>query len=678
MIKKYQYGGPGYFLPKNNLQQKFKDKLYNLSRRIMATANNVKDINYDTLPSGEPLEGVAQTTYLLPRHLQKEKFLEYGYKESPGDYGLVKKAVGNRKLPVYQKNPDVISRNELQVVGNPNYTVWFGNSTEALTHAGNYPSAIYHDDQGNLYQKSWDLNDYGGGAGAYTHYSPKEKIMADIGDIIGSPVVVTTGFRPIYTQKGPEDKQANLLDTGEWKPLDNIINSYLNKKGLHIDSYKENGNNIKFLSLPEVIIKGKKQNIKTRGPIKTANARKWKHQTGGTLVETLGGGNTITAKQKAKSNLTKRKAPDWDNLDRGYRYLTQDMKLPHDQAIAIMGNVVEESQGDYKTTQKNGRGRGLIQWDGRPAPKGRYGQWGSIWASVAKKANVYDPDTDTVKNYWAPWNGLKGDQVRQKFISAPLKQKARIYAESYLRPGKPRIADRQLSAMQLDSIYNPKIKNIVVQQKIGGKIDFLSLGGIASGIKNIVNNVGNFMKSDTGKSILSAGSSLLGLGKSISNSGKITDAANEAEEAINAQESADRQKSFAEKYASILQEKLSKPDIDVNGSPIHTNGVNVTNEAYNQAINTFNFDNSKYNQMRKQIKEQAQQVQNENSSSMIGSVGGLIDSIGGIAGSLLNKKSTAPKGSQIITGSPDSSKQVITTNSGMSGTVDDWRKAILG
>jgi hypothetical protein len=30
---------------------------------------------------------------------------------------------------------------------------------------------------------------------------------------------------------------------------------------------------------------------------------------------------------------------------------------------------------------------------------------------------------------------------------------------------------------------------------------------------------------------------------------------------------------------------------------------------------------------------------------MIGSVGGLIDSIGGIAGSLLNKKSTAPKSS---------------------------------
>jgi len=30
----------------------------------------------------------------------------------------------------------------------------------------------------------------------------------------------------------------------------------------------------------------------------------------------------IKAKEKAKSNLTKRKNPDWDSMDRGYRYLT--------------------------------------------------------------------------------------------------------------------------------------------------------------------------------------------------------------------------------------------------------------------------------------------------------------------------------------------------------------------
>ena len=354
MIKKYQYGGPGYFLPKNNLQQKFKGKLYNLSRRIMATANGVKDINYDTLPSGEPLEGVAQTTYLLPRHLQKEKFLEYGYKESPGDYGLVKKAVGNRKLPVYQKNPDVISRNELQVVGNPDYTVWFGNSTEALTHAGNYPSAIYHDDQGNLYQKSWDLNDYGGGTGAYTRYSPKEKMMADIGDIIGSPVVVTTGFRPIYTQKGPEDKQANLLDTGEWKPLDAIINSYLNQKGLHIDSYKENGNNIKFLSLPEVIIKGKKQNIKMRDSIKAANARKWKHKEGGIIKADEG--TKFLSKQwfkNAGNNISSFLSSDAGKglLDLGKSAFSG--YTDYKNASNLLDSQIEQSKADLEQTYNN-------------------------------------------------------------------------------------------------------------------------------------------------------------------------------------------------------------------------------------------------------------------------------------------------------------------------------------
>ena len=205
---------------------------------------------------------------------------------------------------------------------------------------------------------------------------------------------------------------------------------------------------------------------------------------------------SVTAKQQAKSNLTKRKNPDWDNLDRGYRYLTQDMKLPHDQAVAVMGNVVEESQGDYKAVQKNGGRRGLIQWDGKNVPSGRYNQWGNIWASVAKPANVYDSTTDTVKNYWAPWGGLKGDKVRQRFIKAPIKEKARIYAESYIRSGKnSRIADRQLSAMQLDSIYNPRIKDVIVQ-KDGGMLEFLKNG---SGIHIKEENKGKFTSYCGGK-----------------------------------------------------------------------------------------------------------------------------------------------------------------------------------
>ena len=189
------------------------------------------------------------------------------------------------------------------------------------------------------------------------------------------------------------------------------------------------------------------------------------------------------------------------------------MKLPHDQAIAIMGNVVEESQGDYKAVQKNGGGRGLIQWDGHPAPTGRYGQWGKIWASVAKPANVYDSKTDTMKNYWAPWGGLKGEQVRQKFINSPLKTKTKIYAESYLRPGKPRIKDRQLSAMQLDSIYNPRIKNIIINKE--GGIVKAADGTKTSWISNSLGKVGNILNSDLGKSLFNGiSSSIFGGGNS--------------------------------------------------------------------------------------------------------------------------------------------------------------------
>ena len=219
----------------------------------------------------------------------------------------------------------------------------------------------------------------------------------------------------------------------------------------------------------ECIARGKRSSSPTIRKRATfaANARKWKHQYGGNINQA---GGTIKAGQLAKKHLTSRKNPDWDNMDRGYRYLTQDMGMDHNRAIALMGNVIEESQGNYQAVQKNGGGRGLIQWDGRPAPKGRYSQWGSVWASVTKKANRYNPETGVTQNYWAPWNGLKGEEARKKFNNpkTPIKTKTQIYAESYLRPGKPRIADRKLSSMQLDSIYNPNIKNITVRLKKKG------------------------------------------------------------------------------------------------------------------------------------------------------------------------------------------------------------------
>lgn len=213
------------------------------------------------------------------------------------------------------------------------------------------------------------------------------------------------------------------------------------------------------------------------------NARRWKHQNGGTM----------TAGKLAKKHLTFRKNPDWDNLDRGYRYLTKDMGLDHDSAIALMGNVVEESQGYYNMVQKNGGGRGLIQWDGRPTPKGRYAQWAHILHSVTTPANRRNQKTGETENYWKSIGNQTGEQLRQKFNNpkTSIKTKTQIYSKSYLRPGKPRIPDRQLSAAQLDSVYNPRIKNTIVRvKKKGGS---MRIPGVIDSNPNLDNMKGNYV-----------------------------------------------------------------------------------------------------------------------------------------------------------------------------------------
>lgn len=68
-----------------------------------------------------------------------------------------------------------------------------------LVHAGNYPTTVYLDPKTlDLYQKAWDLNDYGlSSGGTAVHYSFPKQIVANLLDLIGSPVVVTTGIRKI-------------------------------------------------------------------------------------------------------------------------------------------------------------------------------------------------------------------------------------------------------------------------------------------------------------------------------------------------------------------------------------------------------------------------------------------------------------------------------------------------
>ena len=144
----------------------------------------------------------GQDAFLFSKKEQEKAFLNSGYHlENSKDYGLVKKAVGDRDLPIYKKNEDVIPRDSLTVVANPD--IWLGDVREELEHAGYAPTALYIDKDGNFYQQSWDLQDYGmqsaGSKGA--SYDPVRQIIANTIDIVGNPVVRKSGIRPIKNIK---------------------------------------------------------------------------------------------------------------------------------------------------------------------------------------------------------------------------------------------------------------------------------------------------------------------------------------------------------------------------------------------------------------------------------------------------------------------------------------------
>lgn len=208
--------------------------------------------------------GVAQRTYLLNRDDQEKEFLDAGYiKGEKGDYGLVKKAVGDRDLPIYQREPDSTSRDNLVPIGNISDT--YLSDKGELIHAGSYPTAIYYDSiNDKFYQKAWDLNDYsliGDSKGASSRYTGVKKVASKFLDLVGSPVVVTSGIQEI-----PSDADFSI-------PL--MMRDYLDNKGLKYSDLgllKEktllniNGDSIgtykgSYMTphLPEVIITGTKK-----------------------------------------------------------------------------------------------------------------------------------------------------------------------------------------------------------------------------------------------------------------------------------------------------------------------------------------------------------------------------------------------------------------------------------
>lgn len=199
------------------------DAIFNISRHLMQYGRNksvLAPINTEfNIIDNEPIESMAQATYLTPRNIQKQKFLEVGYTEAPRDYGLVKKAVGDRNIPVYQKRPDDEKRENLIAIGNID-TEWFGKDRAELRHAGSYPTAVYiNPENSKVYQKAWDLNDYGGNTGTAKAYNPMRKLEANVIDKIGSPVVVTSGISEVDNE--------NIRGS-----LESVLDDFMYNKGL--------------------------------------------------------------------------------------------------------------------------------------------------------------------------------------------------------------------------------------------------------------------------------------------------------------------------------------------------------------------------------------------------------------------------------------------------------------
>ena len=274
-------GGAGYIPSVENIN----DILENVSGDIM------EGIRKFAFPKAKVIDknkgkgykgGTAQRTYLLPRHIQKDIFLRDGYIEGrEGDYGLVKKAVGNRNIPVFQTAKDAITRDNLIPFssgyrGQSNFEDKFIDENKELVHAGSYPYALYIDGtNGNIYYKAWDLNDYTEDSSRLGQKGSLERKFKSIGskvlDVVGSPTVVTTGFQPVTNLGayfGYNLPNVNIQDLFQDYNKDLDIKDYPSNIGAELDYFmegkglhREKINNKYVYTLPEITVtRNKKSN----------------------------------------------------------------------------------------------------------------------------------------------------------------------------------------------------------------------------------------------------------------------------------------------------------------------------------------------------------------------------------------------------------------------------------
>lgn len=224
-------------------------RLNPFERLAKFVSRNLMELGRTGLLDHEGLN-VAQDSYLVPtKAIQAKMFADAGYirdynAEKNRNYGLVKKGVGNRNIPIYSRtNPSFgKQRKDLVVLGN-SYNI--DNVNKALVHAGSYPSAIYSDNEGNIYINSWDLNDYGADAAGNTgdlndHYGPFRKKLAKAVDVVGNPTVVTTGYQRALDNNKPikisnYSDYYNLSNNGNNEVIKEALDNWMTKQGVELN-----------------------------------------------------------------------------------------------------------------------------------------------------------------------------------------------------------------------------------------------------------------------------------------------------------------------------------------------------------------------------------------------------------------------------------------------------------
>lgn len=195
-----------------------------------------------------------------------------------------------------------------------------------------------------------------------------------------------------------------------------------------------------------------------------ANARKWKHQKGGTLQSGIKVGSLLgdamgkvivqnNKKNDAFNWFKSRYQPiNWNNM----KYIYKQMKqagIPYDTTIAVMGNIIHESQGDPRRRQMGGGpGYGLLQWNKGTEP-------GDTLELQTKGIinSIVNPSGQN--NYWyhgGEGSGFNsGEAVRQymnRKNNYEFTRKTKAFSDSLLRPGKPEMDDRVKSSRSLAAI----------------------------------------------------------------------------------------------------------------------------------------------------------------------------------------------------------------------------------